>query len=363
MATMGRHIAARAAGRQVRFVRPVPVQTAGPLAVAVASAVEREVKLLVPPLLAHTPAPQLLAACWVLIRETVFATGATERRVKEAAAAVVSQANSCPYCVEMHALGVRGLGSVADADAISANNLDEVGDEELRQILIWVRDLHRADAVPVPPALTPEQRAELLGVAVAFHYLTRMVNIFLPNYLLPPALRGGTRRMVKNRVAGLLGPMLRRPCTPGECLALLPDADPQPDAAWASASPHIAAAIARASDTVDRAGAAVLSPAVRDLLQSRLAEWDGEPLGASRDWLAPATAGLSPADRPAARLVLLTAFASYQVIANDADEFRTAIIGGESAADAGAGDEAMIAATAWASLTSARHVVARYSSR
>jgi hypothetical protein len=57
-------------------------------------------------------------------------------------------------------------------------------------------------------------------------------------------------------------------------------------------------------------------------------------------------AGLSESDRSAGRLVLLSAFASYQLLPEDVDEFR----------ETRPRDDALVAATAWASYTVARRV-------
>ena len=57
-------------------------------------------------------------------------------------------------------------------------------------------------------------------------------------------------------------------------------------------------------------------------------------------------AGLAPADRPAGRLAILTALASYQVSDAIIDEFRRG----------GGTDRALIEVTSWAALVAARRV-------
>jgi AhpD family alkylhydroperoxidase len=344
---IGRHLFSQAAARQVRFVRPVVGRSSPTPTSEVGRHIEQEIRLMVPPLLAHTPAPQVLSACWVLVRETLLATGASDRITKEAVAAAVSSANACPYCLEMHAIGVRGLGNQADAEAIAADDHEQVADPALRQVVQWARAIHRRDEThPEPVPLTPEARAELLGVAVAFHYLTRMVNIYLPNYLLPPALRGGARAQVKGRIAKMMGPMLSRRGAPATSIDLLPDAPLPEDCVWAAASPHVGAAVARTTAAFEAAGETALSLPVRELLLEHLTKWRGEEMPLTRAWLDPAVAPLSEKDRPAGRLVLLTAFASYQLLPKDVQDVQAA----------GAGDAELVAATAWASYTTARRI-------
>jgi AhpD family alkylhydroperoxidase len=344
---IGRQLFNKAASKQVRFVRPVPIKDGDPLLSDVDRHVEQEIRLMVPPLLAHTPSPAALASCWVLTRETLFASGSADRIAKEAVAAGVSVANSCPYCLEMHTMGVHGLGTQSDAEAIAADCVDQVSDPALRQIVGWARVAHQRDQViGRTPPFRPQDGPELIGVAVAFHYLTRMVNIFLPNYLLPPALKGRPRRQVKARIAKFMGPMLRRQFSPGTTLDLLPAATLPKDSSWAGPSAHVSQAIARTSAALDEAGARAVPQSARDLLLSQLDQWRGEEMGMSRAWVNPLVAQLPPADQAAGRVVLFTAFASFQLTQDDVDAFRAVR----------PDDASLVAATAWASFATARHI-------
>jgi hypothetical protein len=199
----------------------------------------------------------------------------------------------------------------------------------------------------LPPAPFDEtQRPEIVGVVVSIHYLTRMVNVFLSNFLVPPGLGPAARRRFKRGVSRVLRPTLRAPRSPGRSLDLLPDA-PLPDcAAWAQASPTIAVAAARSYAVFEAAGERALSPAVREMVCLRLASWRGEETGLSRDWCERLVARLPEADRAAGRLALLTALASYQVDAAVIDEFRRWH----------PDDATLIEAAAWASFSAARLV-------
>jgi hypothetical protein len=85
---------------------------------------------------------------------------------------------------------------------------------------------------------------------------------------------------------------------------------------------------------------------VRDLVLARLASWDGRPVGRSPGWADSAVSGLAAAQRPAGRLALLTALASFQVVPSDVDAFLAEQ----------PGDQALVELTAWASLAAARRV-------
>ncbi|MDM4719258.1 carboxymuconolactone decarboxylase family protein [Micromonospora sp. WMMA1363] len=333
--------------RQVRYVRPVPVPTAAGVVGAVYGQAAEEMRIVNPPVLLHSSAPPVLAAYWMLMREPLLATGNAGRLAKEAVAAAVSVANICPYCADMHSTGMYELGDAGDAEAIVADRVEQVRDEAVRQVAGWARSAHLADLPGVADAPFGEaDRPELVGVLVAFHYLTRMVNVFLANFLLPPGLGSSARRRLKFGISRLLRPTLREPYPPGRALSLLPPADLPADARWAAGNPAVAAAVARSYAAFEAAGKRTLTPAVRERVLRRLADWRGEETGISRQWCEDSVVDLSPADRAAGRLALLTAFASYQVDEEVVDEFRAHH----------PDDRSLVEAAAWSSFAAARRV-------
>jgi hypothetical protein len=75
----------------------------------------------------------------------------------------------------------------------------------------------------------------------------------------------------------------------------------------------VAGAFARFAAVVEQAGAETLAPEVRALVTGYLASWRGEDPGLGRTWVERLVGTLAEAQRPAARLALLAAVASYQV--------------------------------------------------
>ncbi|MDM4719260.1 carboxymuconolactone decarboxylase family protein [Micromonospora sp. WMMA1363] len=336
----------RSLGR-VRYLRPVFPSSAPPAVRRVYDPLEREFGVLAPPVALHAPAPRALAAAWVILRETLVARGRCTRAAREAVAAAVSVGNACPYCVDVHASTMQGLVRGSDAAAVAADRVDSIGDPGVRELVRWLRD--DASATGDAPPFPAEAASEVIGVAVTFHYLNRMVNVFLDASpmpaVLPGRLRGGARRLL----GVLLRPAARRAAAPGDALDLLPTAPLPPDLGWATGTPTVAAAFARASATVDELADAVVPTPVRDLVGERIAAWDGSPPGLSRAWAADAVAALPPGHRATARLALLTAMASYQVDDAVVDDHRRRA----------PGDADLVAVTAWASLTAARQLGAR----
>ncbi|MDG4764719.1 carboxymuconolactone decarboxylase family protein [Solwaraspora sp. WMMD406] len=341
-----RRVVASVVGRQVRHVRPVPEGAATGSVAEVYAQCAQEMRLVIPPVLLHSPAPRTLSAFWMLMREPLLVVGRVDRLAKEAVAAGVSVANICPYCVDMHSTGMYALADENDAEAVVADRPDDVADPRVRELVAWARAAHLPDdpasRSPYPAAELPE----LVGVVVAFHYLTRMVNVFLSSFLLPPGLHPPARRRLKRAISRRLDPALRDEPTPGRSLPLLPTAVLPPDAAWAAADPNVADAVARAYAAFDAVGRQAVSPQVRDVVENRLSRWRGEETGLSRQWCEDLIDGLPDADRAAARLALLTALASYQVDAEVVDEFR------RHHPD----DSQLVEVAAWASFLAARQV-------
>ncbi|MBE1487535.1 carboxymuconolactone decarboxylase family protein [Plantactinospora soyae] len=333
--------------RQVKYVRTVPPANADGQVAAVYRQVAEEMRLVVPPVLLHSPAPEALAAYWMLMREPLLAGGVVDRLGKEAVAAAVSVANICPYCVDMHSIGIYSLATEHDAEAVADDRVDEMADPRIRDLAAWARNAHQPDeAVFRRPPFSPAERAELVGVVVGFHYLGRMVNVFLANFLLPPRLGPRARRRVKHGISLMLNASLREVHPAGRSLPLLPGAPLPADAGWAVGHPEIAEAVARSFAAFERAGERALSPGVRQLVVDRLASWRGEEAGLSREWCERLVADLPVADRAAGRLALLTAFASHQVDEDTVREFRLI----EPL------DAALVEATAWASYAAARRI-------
>jgi AhpD family alkylhydroperoxidase len=332
---------------QIHRVTPVDVRSARHQVARVYREMERDFGVLAPPLALHSPAPDLLAASWLTLRETLVADGLADRAAKEVAASAVSLANTCPYCVSVHTATVNSLTRGHDAKAIADDRFQDIADDHLRAIASWardgaVRDTAAAHELPFPV----EQAPELVGTTMVFHYLNRMVNVFLPDVPMPDYTPRAALPMVSKVLGTLMRRASRRAKPAGTSADLLPAAPLPADLAWAAGNPAVAEAFARAAAATELAGTEAVPPAVAELLPRLLRGWDGRPLGLDRGWLAEAIADLAPADRPAGRLALLVALASWQVDQETIDVYRAA---------AGA-DRTLIQLTSWASFTAARHI-------
>lgn len=322
-------LAVRRSLRDTRHVTVVPPRKATGVVAEVYRQVERDFRMLAPPVALHSAAPQALAASWMVLRETLLARGAADRASKEAVATGVSVANECPYCADVHGMTLAAMADASDRSPLEA----------------WARASATA-ATACPHPFPPEQAPELIGVAVAFQYYNRMVTVFLRDSPFPSHVPESAKPKARRVLGGVLRPSADGGARPGESLGLLPAAPLPDDLSWARGNASVADAFARAYAAVDEAGSRSVPESVRSLVHGRLSTWDGQAPGISRSWVVEATAGLPEADRPAGRLALAIAHAAYQVDDDLVDEFRRTA----------PGDGTLIELAAWASMAAARRV-------
>ncbi|MFJ6195028.1 carboxymuconolactone decarboxylase family protein [Micromonospora sp. NPDC092111] len=347
MVTLFARATRRVSVTHIRHVAPVSLRAATGLTARVYGQMEADFGMVAPPVMLHAPAPDTLAACWSILRETVLAPGLVGRSAKEAVAAAVSLANRCPYCVEVHGAALAGLIRGPDAWAVAGDRVGDLTDPGVRELARWARASGSPSAQARYPApFPPVQAPELIGVAVTFHYINRMVNVFLRDSPLPPA-PAPVLRVVRRVAARLMRGMASRHSAPGRSGDLLPDAPLAADLSWAAGPPHIAGAVARAAAAIDAGGARSVPDRIRRLVLAQLANRMPEPAvpGGGARWES-AVAELPEGERPAARLALLTALASYRVTDAVIEDFR----------GQGHDDRAIIELTSWASFAAARQI-------
>jgi AhpD family alkylhydroperoxidase len=287
-----------------------------------------------------------MAACWAIMREPAVGT-TVSRATKEAVAATVSKINECPYCVDAHTTTLYALAESDTGAKIAAGR--DVADPNLRRILAWAKAT-RSPGSPTlaDPPFTAPAAAELVGTALGYHYINRMVSIFLPSSLLP---NGAVSRGIKRLIGvGIRRRLLRSPA-PGAAQQYLPDVEcgGLDEFSWAPTGSIIHSAFTQATGVFDTLGAHALPAPVRELVTGRLTRWLGEDPPLSRQWVDDAVAGVAEPLRPAARFALLTALAPYQIDTRIIEDFRTATGGPNT-------DERIVAAAAWSSFAAVRRI-------
>ncbi|WP_218671524.1 carboxymuconolactone decarboxylase family protein [Microbispora sp. GKU 823] len=167
-----------------RYVTPVPTEVAAGLTAEVYAQIARDFGMARMPLfLTLSPAPEVLAPTWAMLRESLLA-GRAPRAAKEVVAAGVSLANKCPFCVDAHTVLLHATGEHDLAETVARGRTPS--DPEHARLFAWATGTATAGQAPPCP---PGHAAEHIGTALAFHFINRMVSSLLTDNLLPAGLQ------------------------------------------------------------------------------------------------------------------------------------------------------------------------------
>lgn len=296
-----RHMLLHHAPKRVRYIGPLHYDGVDELSQRVFEQMSREFGV-VTPITMHLGRPRLMSAVWGITRESLVAASGS-RSLRERIATAVSQSNVCPFCVNVHSgmLEATGQSSVAP---------------ERGEVLQWAGATLDPDSPWVrSPPFSREEAPSFIGTAVGFHYVNRMVNVFLEESPLPlPSglkwLKGAADRFAS---ATLLKRMVHRSAQPGEHVLDPGPAELPAAFSWATSNQAIRDAFAIFASVMENETATSLDPRVREVVQQRVSDWQGESMPLDDEWLHHALAPLAAALHAEARLVLLTALASYRV--------------------------------------------------
>ncbi len=307
--------------------------------------IRRDFGFLAEPFTLHTPAPTTLAASWILIRE-VMLVGDLDQRIKEVIATAVSESNQCPYCVDAHTIMFKALGGRVGYTFTKHDNPD-------------IQLAYRWGSTTTTPgvgffqqfSLPPNVFPEIFGTALAFHYINRMVSVFLDETPLP--VQNRRLRDIQQQLAAIwLRSTVRRSKVEGDSLSLLPKVECHglDNLRWLELLSNIGSAICKWADALEQSGAQALTIAARACIHHHLELWNGEkpPLGTL--WLDEITKGLQGEDLAGARLGILTALCAYRVTDKHIQDYRNF----QSL------DSSLVSAVAWASMKTALRIASRW---
>jgi hypothetical protein len=233
-----------------------------------------------PPVSINKVDKELYAASWACLRETLV-VGKVPRYFKEAVAAGASVANECPYCVGAHQMmfniykpGKRKLGS----------NQDEIFNawdpEKLKE---WASSCFLNEKErPIKP-FPKQYQAEIIGTAVYFHYLTRMVTIHLGDSLIPKMLEWMVPIMMPF-MRLFMGLNNKRKKKVGASQIAHVSSEGGPD--WADEE-HIRIAFAQFSQLTEDKIIKVIDQSMIDCINSFLSDWHGVLPSIGAGWVDP----------------------------------------------------------------------------
>ncbi len=190
------------------------------------------------PFVLHSSNVELTAGVWAMLYETVLVDGEVKRSLKEAIATIVSEINKCPYCVDAHSIMIFGTekGLQNDISIVKEGTIKPKTKDE--KIIQWaLRNLDFDNSVIQNPPFIKEEAPEIIGTAVLFHYLTRMVTLFAGNSPFPTTKMRGL--LIKVASFFIFAKAINKKKIAGECLIFLNEISNQDAFVWAAGSPNI----------------------------------------------------------------------------------------------------------------------------
>ncbi|MBX2799021.1 MAG: carboxymuconolactone decarboxylase family protein [Myxococcales bacterium] len=290
------------AGTTIYHVEPPHPQMATGLAGRVYDQMRRDF-MVAAPFVLHGEFPPMLAGVWALLRETLM-VGKAPRGGKETVAWTVSMSNECPFCVDAHYAAMQAAHAHAP------------------RLQDWARAMATSRTAQQTQGPFEQAHApEFFGTVVAFHYLNRVVSVFLSEAMMPtPQIMSPiTDRMAVT----MMEAMIVKRNTPGEAVALVPphidELAFRPD--WAHSNRHVEGALAAWSATIESVAMLHIDPKVRRIVGTVIEHWDGTRPPNDETWLNSFCARAPERHSPAIKLALLAAIEPYKVTDERVERF------------------------------------------
>lgn len=321
----------------INHIKSIPPKRAEGEVKDVYDQLKSEMGDVVEPISLHAILPDLLKGIWGILRETVIIEDATSRKVKEAVGASVSASNECPYCVDAHTIMIIGLKDKLVADAIVKKDLDLIENDEVRKIVNWAFNTRNFKSMTVNnPPFSSKEAAEIIGTAVFFHYLNRMVTIFLGPTILPLNIhffKGIMKSMAAKMFSGVLHEDRKEGAKKGNYANIK-------GLYWASGNPRVEYVFTYFFHVVTELANQHVPQEVRSFIKDQIIDWDGSDLENTKD-LDTVVSVVSSQNQPLARMLYLTAFSPHRIQDFHFKEFHMFYKGK---------DEQILASLSWASL-------------
>ncbi|SDD61269.1 alkylhydroperoxidase AhpD family core domain-containing protein [Glycomyces harbinensis] len=273
--------------------------------------VESELGVIGPAITLLSPAPELLAPVWALLRESLLVGGPQERKAKEVVATVIAVRNECRFCTDAHTMMLHAAGESELAEAVRSGRTPP----EWSALAEWA--LKPGPEGPFPA----EAAARFIGTALAFELITRLVKALADDES-PSAV--ASSRLGRQVASRLVREAVSADLAPGASLPLLEDLPgwvrdvEVREPAWAAGSP-----VGRAYGAVRAMagyGSMLLSDQAADAV-ARTVGGGGTGLAGSAPELAGAQ-GLPSQAALGARLAVSAALAPGAVAESDVEEWR-----------------------------------------
>jgi alkylhydroperoxidase family enzyme len=223
---------------QINHIKYIQKSKAGGKLKQLYKCIEINFGKLAEPFVLHSLNEELTVGVWAILFETVLVEGKVKRSLKEAIATSVSEINECSYCVDAHSIMIFGTEKGLQKNISNLKNgKTEPRSEEEKTILWALKNLDFDSPIILNPPFNKEEAPEIIGTAVLFHYINRMVTLFAGDTPLPTTKMRGLVLNIAS--AFIFAKAIRKEKRAGESLAFIDEDLNQEVFDWADASPNI----------------------------------------------------------------------------------------------------------------------------
>ena len=328
---------------KIKYINYIDPSNATGLIADIYTQMKRDFGRVVEPVALHSIIPELLASNWSVLRETNVIEDKAKRNVKDAIATTVSKINKCPWCIDAHTIMLIGLRSQKVAKAIENEYLSLIKDTKMRSIVEWALANRTPNAKIINnPPFTFDEAPEIIGTAIYYHYVNKMVSVLLNETPLPT--KASSLKPFMKKIAALkFSTALKRPKKAGESLKFIDSFNLVKDLFWASENKRIAVTFTAHKKIVEKLAEKYVPTEVQTIVIKTIEEWKGEDPGISRGWVERYISNLREPLKPVARLSLLTAISPYQIDDETINSYK----------QFNPEDEALLSTLSWASFVTA----------
>jgi alkylhydroperoxidase family enzyme len=240
-----------------------------------------------------------MEAAWSLVRETLIVNGKIDRITKEAIAGAVSTSNKCPFCVAAH-IEMSG-GKVI------------TGREQLSK---WSTSHYTPNApIILDPPFSNDEAPEIIGTAMAFHYINRMVSVFLIDFPLPlPEFLAWMKPHITaffNLAAA--GNITKVVAKPGTSLDWVSGDLRKAKFTWAEPNTHILKCFNGFDKLIGEIEVKGNGDSAMEAASKYIEQWNGEFPDLGNQWLVSAIESLSEKNLVLAQFILLVALQTNKI--------------------------------------------------
>jgi hypothetical protein len=192
------------------------------------------------------------------------------------------------------------------------------------------------------PPFTFDEAPEIIGTAIYYHYVNKMVSVLLNETPLPT--KASSLKPFMKAIAALkFSTALKRHKKAGESLKFIDSFNLDKDLFWASENQRIAVTFTAHKKIVEKLAEKYVPTEVQTIVIKTIEEWKGEDPGISRGWVEKYISNLHETFKPVARLSLLTAISPYQIDDETINSYK----------QFNPEDEALLSTLSWASFVTA----------